>query len=279
MSHSPSLPAPARDRSSQKDRSLVEKERNSTRTRSPSSRMKILRRAHAEKEGEKTRGREIERNYVKKGSEKERREREVGKERRSEVEGKSSSRGRHGGRSASPLGSNRRSRSKHRSSDDDNYDDSVSKMKAAEEALEAKQKKQSSFELSGKLAAETNRVRGITFLFIKPPYAKKPDIRWRLYVFKGGEALNEPLYIHRQSCYLFWRERRVVDIPTDHPSRSKKHAVIQFQPYMMDLGSTNKTFINDNPIEPQRYYELFEKDAIKFGSSCREYVQLHENSA
>ncbi|KAI5571792.1 hypothetical protein BDE02_11G118600 [Populus trichocarpa] len=77
-----------------------------------------------------------------------------------------------------------------RSSDDDNYDDSVSKMKAAEEALEAKQKKQSSFELSGKLAAETNRVRGITFLFIKPPYAKKPDIRWRLYVFKGGEALN-----------------------------------------------------------------------------------------
>nr|AXY97476.1 SMAD/FHA domain-containing protein [Populus tomentosa] len=169
-------------------------------------------------------------------------------------------------------------------------------MKAAEEALEAKQKKQSSFELSGKLAAETNRVRGITFLFIKPPYAKKPDIRWRLYVFKGGEALNEPLYIHRQSCYLFWRERRVVDIPTDHPSRSKKHAVIQFQiyhismsnfvfstfidrPYMMDLGSTNKTFINDNPIEPQRYYELFEKDAIKFGSSCREYVQLHENSA
>jgi hypothetical protein len=32
--------------------------------------MKRLRRAHAEKEGEKTRDREIERNYVKKGSEK-----------------------------------------------------------------------------------------------------------------------------------------------------------------------------------------------------------------
>ncbi|KAG6755427.1 hypothetical protein POTOM_041250 [Populus tomentosa] len=77
-----------------------------------------------------------------------------------------------------------------RNSDDDNYDDSVSKMKAAEKALEAKQKKQSSFELSGKLAAETNRVIGITLLFTKPPYAKKPDIRWRLYVFKGGEALN-----------------------------------------------------------------------------------------
>lgn len=168
-------------------------------------------------------------------------------------------------------------------------------MKAAEEALEVKKKHEPSFELSGKLAAETNRVRGVTLLFTEPPDAKKPNVRWRLYVFKGGEALNEPLYIHRQSCYLFGRERRVADIPTDHPSCSKQHAVIQFRqvekeqpdgmlkkqvrPYVMDLGSTNKTFINDNPIEPQRYYELFEKDTIKFGNSSREYVLLHENSS
>lgn len=252
----------------------------------------------------------------------ERGEREVGKERRSgrdEIEGKSSSRGRHRGRSTSPLESDRRNRSKHgsrsplpqterdrnegtnsrgaeqRNSDDDNYDDSVAKMKAAEEALEVKKKHEPSFELSGKLAAETNRVRGVTLLFTEPPDAKKPNVRWRLYVFKGGEALNEPLYIHRQSCYLFGRERRVADIPTDHPSCSKQHAVIQFRqvekeqpdgmlkkqvrPYVMDLGSTNKTFINDNPIEPQRYYELFEKDTIKFGNSSREYVLLHENSS
>ncbi|CAI0379973.1 unnamed protein product [Linum tenue] len=150
-------------------------------------------------------------------------------------------------------------------------------------------------ELSGKLAAETNRVRGVTLLFNEPPEARKPNIRWRLYVFKGGEVLNEPLYIHRQSCYLFGRERRVADVPTDHPSCSKQHAVIQFRqvekersdgtiskqvsPYLMDLGSTNKTFINEKPIEPERYYELFEKDTIKFGNSSREYVLLHENSS
>ncbi|XP_061954820.1 FHA domain-containing protein DDL isoform X2 [Populus nigra] len=192
------------------------------------------------------------------------------------------------------LGTNSRG-AEQRNSDDDNYDDSVAKMKAAEEALEVKKKQEPSFELSGKLAAETNRVRGVTLLFTEPPDAKKPNVRWRLYVFKGGEALNEPLYIHRQSCYLFGRERRVADIPTDHPSCSKQHAVIQFRqvekeqpdgmlkkqvrPYVMDLGSTNKTFINDNPIEPQRYYELFEKDTIKFGNSSREYVLLHENSS
>lgn len=175
--------------------------------------------------------------------------------------------------------------------------DSVSKMKATENALEAKEKdkEKPSFELSGKLAEETNKVRGITILFTEPSDARKPDVRWRLYVFKAGESLNDPLYVHRQSCYLFGRERRVADIPTDHPSCSKQHAVLQYRsvekeqsdglianqvrPYLMDLGSTNGTFINENRIESQRYYELFEKDTIKFGNSSREYVMLHENSA
>ncbi|KAJ6894534.1 hypothetical protein NC652_028335 [Populus alba x Populus x berolinensis] len=35
-----------------------------------------------------------------------------------------------------------------------------------------------------------SQVKRHYMLFTKPPYAKKPDIRWRLYVFKGGEALN-----------------------------------------------------------------------------------------
>ncbi|KAI4369516.1 hypothetical protein MLD38_017949 [Melastoma candidum] len=211
-------------------------------------------------------------------------------------------------RSLSPDIAADRKEAKNANRDDqgDDEDDSMAKMKAAEKALEEKQEQQPSFELSGKLAAETNRVRGIALLFNEPPEARKPYIRWRLlYVFKGGEALNEPLYIHRQSCYLSGREMRIADVPMDHPSCSKKHAVIQFRqvekeqpdvmmkkqirPYLMDLGSTNKTYLNyllfdciffrDNAIEPQRYYELFEKDTIKFGNSSWDYVLLHENSA
>lgn len=41
--------------------------------------------------------------------------------------------------------------------------------------------------------------------------------------------LQDPLPIHRQSVYLFGRERRVADIPTDHPSCSKQHSVLQFR--------------------------------------------------
>ncbi|CAN1342788.1 FHA domain-containing protein DDL [Linum perenne] len=265
-----------------------------------------------ERENDKNRGRGSDRTTYKdrdtdKGNRADRKEKSHG---RDEIEEKPS-RGRHE-HSASPSDRRHRRRRSHSPQTlDDNRqhdevpcicclgrndeDDSVAKMKAAEEALEAKKQKPS-FELSGKLAEETNRFRGITLLFNEPPEARKPTIRWRLYVFKGGEVLNEPLYIHRQSCYLFGRERRVADIPTDHPSCSKQHAVIQYRfysnlctdlfvlcmldrPYIMDLGSTNKTFINESAIEPQRYYELFERDTIKFGNSSREYVLLHENSS
>lgn len=47
----------------------------------------------------------------------------------------------------------------------------------------------------------------------------------------------------------------------------------------MDLGSANGTYLNGKKIEPKRYYELFEKDVLKFGYSSREYVLLHEHSA
>lgn len=316
--------SPSRDRQSRRAKSPKREK-----TSSPvSPRTKRLRRAQAEKEAEKTSEMERARSHDKRGDkskheknhgewvlekEDDRRELRSEKQRAKDEYDARASKSRHK-HSLSPSEHRHRSRqhsrsplpaSNSRARDEDgnsrghdhrvDASDSLSKMKATEQVLETKEKQKPSFELSGKLAEETNRVRGITLLFTEPPDARKPNIRWRLYVFKGGEMLNEPLYVHRQSCYLFGRERRVADIPTDHPSCSKQHAVLQFRqvekeqpdgmtskevrPYLMDLGSTNKTFINDNPIEPQRYYELFEKDTIRFGNSSREYVLLHENSA
>jgi len=147
--------------------------------------------------------------------------------------------------------------------------------------------------LSGTLAVDTNSFNGAIIKYAEPPEARKPKKKWRLYVFKGNEELPI-LYIHRQSAYLLGRDRKIADIPLDHPSCSKQHSALQYrlvpytrpdqtqgrrvQLYIMDLQSANGTFVNNNKIEPQKYVQLMEKDVLKFGFSSREYVLLHDQS-
>lgn len=103
--------------------------------------------------------------------------------------------------------------------------------------------------------------------------------------------------LFKDCLFLFClgRDRRVADIPVDHPSASKQHAALQYRlipetradgqvikrvkPYIIDLESANGTYLNNNRIEPRRYHELFEKDVLKFGFSSREYVLMNEKSA
>uniref|UniRef100_A0A6G1SG58 Smad nuclear interacting protein 1 n=1 Tax=Aceria tosichella TaxID=561515 RepID=A0A6G1SG58_9ACAR len=141
------------------------------------------------------------------------------------------------------------------------------------------------YSLSGALAKDTNTFKGVVIKYNEPPEAHKPDQRWFLYPFKGDQSLD-PIPIYRQSAYLLGRDRNIADIPIDHPSCSKQHAVIQFRkmkgkicPYLIDLESANKTKLNNETIEPSRYYQIFEKDVIKFGFSTRDYVIMHENCA
>ncbi|KAG5326976.1 SNIP1 protein, partial [Acromyrmex charruanus] len=155
------------------------------------------------------------------------------------------------------------------------------------------EKEKPNFELSGKLTEDMNTVNGVVIKYSEPLDAKKPKRRWRLYPFKGEKALPT-LYIHRQSAYLMGRDRKVADIPLDHPSCSKQHAALQYRlisyqkeggvegrrirPYIIDLESANGTFVNNVKLEPRRYHELLEKDVVRFGFSTREYVLLHEHS-
>ncbi|KAI0289191.1 SMAD/FHA domain-containing protein [Russula brevipes] len=153
------------------------------------------------------------------------------------------------------------------------------------------------FAPSGLLAAATNTVKNTdgtsTLLkYNEPPEARKPLVGWRLYVFKGDEQVDL-LHIHRQSAYLIGRDRMVSDIPLEHPSCSKQHAVIQYRlvqqkdefggskgvikPFVIDLESTNGTHVNGEAIPTSRYYELKASDMLKFGTSNREYVLLHDD--
>jgi smad nuclear-interacting protein 1 len=108
-------------------------------------------------------------------------------------------------------------------------------------------------------------------------------------VFKGSEIL-ETIELSLRSCWLVGRELAVVDMPAEHPSISKQHAVIQFRyiekknefgdklgkvrPYLIDLDSANGTLLNKEEVPKSRYLELRDKDMVQFGHSTREYVLM-----
>ena len=129
------------------------------------------------------------------------------------------------------------------------------------------------FGLSGALATDTetgNVYKGVQLKFKEPPEARAPNTQWRFYVFKpkrGSKSsddndLVETLHISKQSAYLLGRNAEICDIPLMHPSLSSQHAVLQYravpvpskeigapprlscQPYLMDLESTNGSFLN-----------------------------------
>ena len=155
------------------------------------------------------------------------------------------------------------------------------------------EKQKPSLAPTGALAKETNTAVGtsIVLKYNEPPEARLPaaSAPWRMYVFKGEQEL-EKLDLYTRSCWLFGRERAVVDMPTEHPSCSKQHAVIQFRytekrgefgdrkggvkPYLIDLDSANGSMVNGEKIDGRRYMELRTGDVLKFGESTREYVLL-----
>lgn len=157
-----------------------------------------------------------------------------------------------------------------------------------------KPKEKPNYGATGVLAAASNSVAqvdgsSITLKYHEPAEARKPSPRdqWRLFVFKGGDVVDT-IDLGARSCWLVGREMAVVDLPAEHPSISKQHAVIQFRytekrnefgdkigkvkPYLIDLESANGTVLNDEKVPDSRYLELRDKDMMQFGHSTREYV-------
>jgi smad nuclear-interacting protein 1 len=142
------------------------------------------------------------------------------------------------------------------------------------------------------LAKEANTVIGtkIVLKYNEPPEARKPPAsqEWRLFIFKG-EDLLETVPLAQQTCWLMGKEAAVADLVIEHPSTSKQHGVIQFRyvekavnefgdrkgtvkPYLIDLESSNGTFLNGDKISPRRFIEIKSGDVMKIGHSEREYV-------
>lgn len=148
------------------------------------------------------------------------------------------------------------------------------------------EKEQPNFAPTGVLAAATNTVNGVVLKYSEPGEARKPpgSQRWRLFVFKDKEIVDT-VDLNSNSCWLVGRDRAVADLPVDHPSCSKQHAVLQFRfvtkvgqfgdkeggvkPYIIDLESANGTMVGKTKVPARRYLELKEGDLIMFGLSTR----------
>ncbi|CAD8115423.1 unnamed protein product [Paramecium primaurelia] len=147
------------------------------------------------------------------------------------------------------------------------------------------------FEASGILAqyAENALGNGKVLKFTIPFDAKIPTANWQLFPFKGTQSFPS-IPLKGKSVFLIGKDKEIVDILIENISVSKQHCVIQFReikkvngqgevlsyikPYAMDLESTNGTYLNEQQLEPARYYELLEEDVLRFGKSDREYVLI-----
>ncbi|KAH3679934.1 hypothetical protein WICMUC_000677 [Wickerhamomyces mucosus] len=149
-------------------------------------------------------------------------------------------------------------------------------------------KKKPNFKPSGLLAKESNNFKGIQLKYNEPGDSPSDlsqlEHEYFLYSYKKHSNIPSEHALNGKKFHLLGRDDKVVDIWINEDSISKQHAVIQFRniktsvgeieikPYIIDLESSNGTFINDDEIPPSRYVELKDKDSITFGDSDIENI-------
>ncbi|QPG75491.1 hypothetical protein FOA43_002846 [Brettanomyces nanus] len=135
--------------------------------------------------------------------------------------------------------------------------------------------------------------------YLPPPDQVLPSKSMRYHLFKFDDKVgteNEVPLINGRSFLVVGRDPDLADIVIDIDTEdgglvSKRHAVFQFRKpssvedssiklYLLDLGSTNGTFLNGNNVElpKRRYIEMKGHDRLKFGDpeSDTEFVIVEE---
>ncbi|MBB6480115.1 FHA domain-containing protein [Spirochaeta isovalerica] len=91
--------------------------------------------------------------------------------------------------------------------------------------------------------------------------SKKDDGHLRLRTDTSSIRINKTILIGRdKSCKL----------QIDDPLVSRRHAMIEFiskVAYIKDLGSTNATYVNNNPLRPNEQKRLRRGDVIRIGKT------------
>jgi len=151
------------------------------------------------------------------------------------------------------------------------------------------------FETTGILAAAQNQRNGVPLKFSLPPDSTAADSTWKLFEFRQGQddPVSERL-LKSHCAWLFGKDRKLEDRPTDpedaqlsfiplnHPSVSRQHLLLVFRrktpvkivPYLLDLGSSNGSFLNGEKMAAGKLTEILDKDVFKIGESSREWVMM-----
>lgn len=103
---------------------------------------------------------------------------------------------------------------------------------------------------------------------------------WRISVVKGGKTLSQ-IALKNGTVLRIGRDPSC-DIVTEHPSCSSRHAKVTMAdddkggrgnpPVLVDMGSTNGTFLNGKRIAVGTHVPLYNGAVVRFASSTREYV-------
>lgn len=151
-------------------------------------------------------------------------------------------------------------------------------------------KEKPNFKPSGLLAKESNNVGGTQLKYTEPVDAAKPPTSpdYYLFIFKKASKIPIKYKLNNRSYHLIGRDEKIVDLETDDNTCSKQHAVIQFRsrpvtddlgkvtyqikPYIIDLESSNGTFVNSQELPTSRFIELQAEDTLRFGDSETDHV-------
>lgn len=154
-------------------------------------------------------------------------------------------------------------------------------------------KEKPNFKPTGLLAKESNNIGGIQLKYTEPQDGCGPpkNQEYILYIFHPNTDTTNRYNLNTKHFHLIGRDEKVVDLKTDDDTCSKQHAVIQFRerpekdpntlktikvvkPYIIDLESSNGTFLNGEEIPTSRFIELRPEDVVKFGDSETDYVLM-----
>ncbi|XP_070577176.1 kanadaptin-like [Ptychodera flava] len=114
----------------------------------------------------------------------------------------------------------------------------------------------------------------------EPQWSGLPESNYSLDVLKNGCIISN-ISLNDKPFHVFGR-LDVCDVPLEHPSVSRYHAILQYRAfdddehskgfYLYDLNSTHGTIMNKSQLSSKTYYRMRVGHMFKLGGSSRNYI-------